>query len=91
MKCPECKGEGSTTGFGCPGFKLITLPCMLCKGEKVISDEQMKWVNHGAKLKETRIAKKITLREAARLKDILASELSDIEFGRINNLHIEVK
>jgi len=87
--CPECNGEGSTTGFVCPGFKLITLTCTLCKGEKVITDEQVKWVEHGAQLKKARIAKRITLRESARLQGILASELSDIEFGRINNLHIE--
>ena len=87
--CPECNGEGSTTGFGCPGFKLITLPCTLCKGLKVITDEQAKWVEHGAKLREARLANHVSLRESARLKGILPSELSDFEFGRINNLHIK--
>lgn len=88
--CPECKGNGFKSGFVCPGFKPITLPCALCKGGKVISEEQMRWVEHGVKLKAARLAKRIPLRESARLQGIMASELSDIEFGRVNNLHIEL-
>ena len=88
MNCPECNGEGATYGFCCPGFNPITLPCGLCKGQKVISEEQAKWVEYGANLREARKAARITLREGARLRGILASELSDIERGVVNNLDL---
>lgn len=90
MNCLSCNGTKEIHGFGCPGFKPITMPCPLCKGTGEISEEQSQWISHGKKLREARIALRRTLREEARLRGVGMAEWSDIEFGRVFNLDREL-
>lgn len=85
ITCPDCKGKGSTTGRGCPGFKLITLPCQLCKESGTIGLEQQRWIKRGAEIRKDRMLRGYGIREDAKRRGITASHLCDIERGRINN------
>ena len=88
MECPRCKGEKVIHGFGCPGFKPIAIPCPQCDGSGSVISEMAQWIEHGKKLRDERVKRRITLREMAKFKGLSAVELSDIELGRVNNLGI---
>lgn len=89
--CPECRGRKEITGRGCPGFKLIAMPCSLCKGVGRVSEEQQEWIKRGQELRMARFESDTTLREEAKRLNVTASHLSDLERGCIENRHHPVK
>lgn len=81
MKCPECKGQGEITAFGCPGFTPIRIPCELCKKTGEITGEQAEWVKIGETMRQDRISRGYTLRKEAERRGIDAIKLSYMERG----------
>ena len=79
--CPECAGEGEIQGYGCPGFRKISIVCGLCKGKKVVASHVLRWMALGEQLRLSRRARGKTLREEAKERGISASDLSDMERG----------
>ena len=77
--CPQCKGIGYIFGLLPP----IALKCDFCKGEGLVSDQQLLQRMQGGKIKEWRIKQEMTLRQAARKYNIDASNLSKMERGVI--------
>ena|SRR3990167_153396 len=103
MECPDCKGKKESFGIGCgdqgcrlkifgigcgdQGCRLIEMKCFRCKGIGKISQEMMKWIETGKKIRETRLKKDISLREEAKRLNMLPTFYSDIESGRVENLN----
>lgn len=81
MTCPDCKGTGKLVGIGCPGFKVVELPCMMCDCTGQVTEEQAQWIAAGRKMHELRVSRGMSLREAAKRRGILPSILSDMERG----------
>lgn len=87
FKCPECKGQGESRGFGCPGFRPITIPCHLCKGAKEITEERLQWVLDGEALRQDRRRRGISVREEAKRRGIKPVDYSQMEFGVQRPVH----
>ncbi len=85
VTCPDCKGEGVSRGYACPGFKPVEIPCLRCKGAKTVPEEMLQWIKNGAAMTEKRRAAKIPLREEAKRLGIPASQLTDMEMGMVKN------
>lgn len=83
VKCPDCNGEGVSRGFGCPGFRPIEIPCLMCKGKKEITEEQLQWIKDGEAMRLDRRARDMSVREEAKRLGIKASDLSLMEMGMI--------
>lgn len=81
VKCPDCKGEGVTHGFGCPGFIPITIPCLLCEGAKVVDAKVLEWKKIGEQMRQNRIERGKTLRVEAQERGLDAVVLSEMERG----------
>ena len=82
--CPECSGRGVVLGYGCPGFKPMELPCRFCDATGAGIDERRRWRASGEVLRAMRLGRDLSLREAARVIEIGAVDLSDAEHGRVN-------
>lgn len=91
MVCPKCQGAGLAFGWG---FKFVddahmqdrpaVIPCQQCQGAKVVPVEMLGWIVKGEQLRETRIARRETLRDAALRLGIPATTLSQAERGVID-------
>lgn len=79
--CPACKGKGSTTSIGCPGFKIINSPCMLCKGEGRVTKDQEEFFKAAEGKRRDRIKRGFTLRQEAERLGITPVQLGQIERG----------
>lgn len=82
--CPTCNGEKVLHGYGCPGFKPITMECYDCKGTGEVDDVQKVWREHGETLRKFRQARDLSLREAAAWAEVKPSHWSDAEHGRLD-------
>lgn len=81
ITCPDCKGEGILRGFGCPGFKPVTLPCLTCQGKKTIDEKTLEWKKIGEEMRKERIARDVSLREEAKERGMAPQVLSAMERG----------
>ena len=73
MKCPNCT-DGKSRGFACPGFRLVEIPCDICKGTTVLPASLTFDKDRGNMLKDDRRSRGKTMREeAARLKMPISS------------------
>lgn len=81
MTCPDCDGAGVLVAIACPGFRRISMPCLMCKGEKVVSVRVIEWKRVGEEMKQERIARGVTLRIEAQQRGMDAVELSEMERG----------
>ena len=88
--CPDCKGNKVIHGFGCPGFKPMTLPCLRCKAEGTIPEEMLKWIEYGEKIRKAMKILERTTREEAKRRGIDVVDWSAMMFGRVNNLDKEM-
>jgi len=80
--CPDCKGSKQLSGFGCPGLKPITIPCITCRGTGEVPEEMtLAWMPLGKKMKENRRARGMSLREEAKRRRMQPSVLSEMERG----------
>ena len=85
VTCPECKGEGVSRGYACPGFKPVEIPCLRCQGTKTVPEEMLQWIKNGMAIAKKRRDAKITLRDEAKRLGIQTSQLSDMEMGMVKN------
>ena len=85
VTCPDCKGEGVNRGYACPGFRMVEIPCLRCKGKKTIPEEMLQWIKNGEAMTEKRREAGIPLRKEAKRLGILASDLTDLEMGMVKN------
>ena len=76
MICPTCNGTKYIFTFH------AAIPCHRCEQQGYVPDVQRFWIEEGKKLKDERISKLQTLREAARILQEAASFLSDMEIGK---------
>ncbi len=91
IRCTSCDGFGKH--FSRPiktdsGIKILEFKCELCNGKGKIKDKKIDWVIKGNKLKEYRLKKNISLRVAAQILRIDASNLSKMERGIIKPTNI---
>lgn len=88
VRCPGCHGERRLSGIGCGdsnyGCRLVTIPCRDCGGTGEVSEAQMGWRREGDQLRALRMTRDLSLREAARLVGLPASDYSDAEHGRVS-------
>lgn len=89
--CTSCDGFGKH--FSRPilikgKVEIIELKCELCNGTGKIKDEKIDWIIKGQKLREYRLEKEITLRKAAKMLGMDASNLSKMERGIIKPKNI---
>ena len=81
MECPSCKGKGNSTGYGCPGFKLVTINCDICKGTGHLPLNIQYDPARGKQLKDSRMEPYQSMRDSAKQMSITLSELSRQERG----------
>ena len=79
MVCPQCHGFKITLNFH--GQSLGQ--CDMCEGAGVMPECVNRWHAYGERLKAERIYRQLTLRQAAKLLQIDASNLSKMERGII--------
>lgn len=84
MICPACDGEKRIAGMGCTGkgCKPMILDCFQCKGTGEITLEMFGWMQLGAAMRAERILRGVGLREEAKRRGMLPSELAAMENGR---------
>jgi len=87
MICPTCNGLKEMLLLFHAAFfprkckKLPSLPCHRCKGKGTVSNKTVQWMKDGDILRERRIEKKITLRNACKLLKMDCVILSEMELG----------
>lgn len=97
ITCPGCRGRGHLMAYfirykpGHCGPSCRELPCHVCNGAKSVPEESLRWMEHGDMLRNRRINAGIGMREGADRLGIRASELCEIENGRVSNFHIDWK
>lgn len=81
--CPGCDGSGKLMAFvDGPKFSgLRQVICSCCRGDGTISTEHADRIRKGKEMRDTRVAQRRSLREAARARGISPTELSRIERG----------
>lgn len=87
MICPECKGSGKSG----PAFvrrsdgscRIEEINCTTCSGRKTMPDEYPQWREIGRRMMEDRRRRRVSLSDEARRRGMLSSELSAMEFGKI--------
>jgi hypothetical protein len=91
ITCPKCQGAGLDFGWGDKFTSDATMqggpaviPCPQCKGAKTVPAEMIGWIVKGEQLREARIARRETLRDAALRLGIPAVVLSEAERGVID-------
>jgi rubredoxin len=93
IKCPDCNGLGCWF----PAFPHKEMrdqlnrmteeeikelfKCRVCNGSKEVSKETLNWIRDGKLLKDKRIGKEIVLSKAAKMLNVDARILSDMEIG----------
>jgi len=80
IDCPTCKGDGVLRVFS---REHPIIPCHFCNGEGKVNDIHLKWMKEGKILREKRIAKRLTIRKAAKLHKMRPSDLCNMEIGLI--------
>lgn len=86
ITCPHCDGKGETfvfinTGYDYRGHTSGFRPCPTCKGEQVISESQAKAIADGRAMRDARVSRRETLRDAAKRMGVSPAELSKRERG----------
>lgn len=85
--CPRCEGKGWVGPVHInrgdkPHEWRERMDCDLCKASGVIDDGTVQALELGKRLREKRLARDESLREAARRLNMSAAELSGLETGR---------
>ena len=81
MICPRCRGEKEMIGIGCPGCKLVVLPCEACHGAGEVDARYPEWLARGEQVQAWRRAAHLVLGDAAPLLGLSVITLSRIERG----------
>jgi hypothetical protein len=80
--CTTCQGTGSTTAYGCPGFRAFQLLCDDCAGTGTVTAERAAVLEAAASRRQDRIARGLSLREEAARLGITPQEYSRLEHPR---------
>ena len=91
MKCPDCKGLGFHTGFGCPGFKPMKINCGICEGAGELPENIIYDPEKGKVMKEDRKTARETLKERSLKTGINVVTLSERERGFFREVNNEQK
>ena len=90
-ECPSCGGEKTVTATGiryAPGFsgpQVLEMPCFVCDGVGRISLSQVERMERGESFRRYRVdVLQLGLRSAADKWNMKASELSQIEQGKLS-------
>lgn len=80
LPCPRCKAQGkllaATTHFA--GLQR----CPTCKGHRFISREHARRICEGRAMRQERIKRGLSIREAARKRGVTALKLAKMEKGK---------
>ena len=79
MICPKCNGKKKLVCTFPP--KLIA--CYQCEGSGEVPEEMSEWIDKGKIIKEKRISKRMSHREASMKLGVDGHMLSKMETGRI--------
>ena len=79
--CPDCKGEREIIIPFPRNPEKCTLKCPRCHGKGIVSGKKPEWMKKGEILKDRRIEKKLTLRNACRILNMDCVVLSEMERG----------
>ena len=88
--CEDCAGEGSFIALvdGVRDGKRAgwrqTVPCLTCSGDGEISEERLRWIAEGKRLRDIRKAKRMSPFEAAHAIGVPLRTLMSCEQGRID-------
>lgn len=87
MKCPKCNGICFLPLVFSHNRAKPYIPCIQCDGSGEVPEEMTQWMKVGEILKDKRISKKLTLRDASRQFEgdflVIAMKLSNMERGVI--------
>lgn len=89
-KCPECT-DGYILGFGCPGFRPVSIKCEMCGGTGLVFRFTLEWRAIGLEMKKDRIARGKPLRVEAQERGMKPVELSEMERGLIEPVKRSLK
>ena len=84
--CPECRGLGKYSALvrtAREGCKPQVMQCWRCQGTGEIPAETASWTAAGEALRQSRLDRRLSVREEARRLGISPKELSEMEHGRI--------
>lgn len=81
MQCTKCSGQGYHTGYACPGFRPVKLPCGPCGGSGVITEEDAARIWRGKQIRQARVDAGLSLKEKAEHLGITPMMLSRMERG----------
>jgi hypothetical protein len=88
--CPTCNGKKKLMAFvdghradGTPFGGVQDVDCFTCRGTGEVDEQYRARLAAGKAMRDERVAKDQSLREAARERGISPAELSAIEHGRI--------
>jgi hypothetical protein len=84
MTCPACNGapDGGVR-VSCPGGAITRSTCSFCRNTGVVTEDKFRAFRQGRVAMEERISVDLSLREAAKLLKLPASNMSDFEWGRL--------
>lgn len=85
MICEACKGTGVEKIFSWKVRGEMVLPCLVCDGAKMVSQEKLDRMTEGARVRNKREELGIGLRDFARLCGHSPSHVADIELGRADD------
>jgi hypothetical protein len=85
VQCPDCQGRKGRTAYACPGFRPIHMPCEACSATGELTAEQAEKMTTaraaGEQMRQERIARRETLRDAAARLGVDVARYSRIEHG----------
>lgn len=83
--CPVCNGQKGSTGYACPGFRPVLIPCRACGATGEVTDQHLAnlatWRVQGDALRKARIEQRERQADAATRFGIDVARYSRIEFG----------
>ncbi len=86
--CPGCDGAGGSvvyrTGTKSPHTRQRFEPCPICKGQCEVPSAKALAYRLGRGMRESRVARGLSVFEMARLLGITARHLCDAEHGRLS-------
>ncbi len=85
--CPFCKGEKSFHMFSL--MRNFSIDCDVCDATGSISDEQLGWIERGAKLRNAHVESGVTMRNFAKRHSLDVGDLSKAERGAIDPSFLE--
>lgn len=80
MKCPACQ-NGYHEGFACPGFRLVRVPCDICKGTQELPENLIYDKERGEKMRQDRISRRVIMRKECKNLGVNVCTLSMMERG----------